>query len=188
MSESNWAWLKQIVLHWEEIVKQLKAIMRSINCFADLIQIYLNAALKDREWTKCVSKQVLLLHSAAYYLYSANADCEMQLNRGYIINQFFTEHLSSEHKNTVIRQFWEFWMKQKKFADHNYIWQQADSSETFWSIQISLLCFYDSINRYTATGSFSTHLISSLITHYNCQFCLLWAIILYDELHSLEDS
>ena len=130
MSESNWSQLKQIVLHWEKIVKQLKTIERSNNCFAGSIQTYLNAALKNRDWTKRVSKQVLSLHLAAYYLYSANADCKMQLNRGHTINQFFTEHLSSEHKNTVIRQFWEFWMRQKKFADHNYIWQQADSSKT----------------------------------------------------------
>ena len=121
MSKSNWAQLKQIVLHWEEIVKQLKAIVRSINCFADLIQTYLNAALKNREWTKHVSKQVLSLHLAAYYLYLANADCEMQLNEGHTMNWFFTEHLSLKHKNTVIRQFWEFWMKQKRFTDHNYI-------------------------------------------------------------------
>ena len=125
MSESSWSQLRQIVLHWEEIERQLKviAVERSHNCFAGSIQTYLNAASEDWGWTKCVSKQVLLFYLTAYYLHSANADCEMQLNRGYTMNQFFVKHLSLKHKNTVMRQFWEFWMRQKKFAGHNYVWQ-----------------------------------------------------------------
>jgi hypothetical protein len=139
-SESNHASITYVYPRWMKIKEHLQQIAGSAaNLFAKAISGYLiNTNPKGRTWKIRIKKQLLSLHTLAYFLTPLNRLKPMNSTIQDQVNKILKHYAKPGQERALIQEFSDYRMQRGEFRASGGNWEYADDPLLYWMQQVSV--------------------------------------------------